>query len=1648
MFTNVQLQALGINTANIGFTTVTLESEKFICIREKLSETQNQVVIVDLDDIQNPIKRPITADSAIMHPTKRIIALKAGKQLQIFNIETKTKVKSYLLGEDVSYWRWIGQAELALVTEHSVFHWSIEGDSSPVRVFDRHSSLAGSQIISYKVDTNEKWMILVGIYAQQKKIAGSIQLFSTERGISQIIEGHCGAFGEVRLPTSPFPSKVFVFATRNPTTGVGKIHMVEIDHKEENPAYQKKSVDMFYCAEIPNDFPVALQVNSEYGIAYVMTKYGFLHLYDLECGSMIAMCRVSTDPIFVMTYQKSSGGIVAINRKGLVLSISVNTANIVDFLIKSMKNTPLALALAARCNFAGAEDLFVSRFNELITAENYHEAARVAAIAPNSVLRTPQTIEKLKFASVSQSNSPTIHPILQYFGTLLEKGSLNKFESIELSKPVLVQGKKQLLEKWLKEDRLDCSEELGDVIRQYDVALSLSVYLRANIPPKVVACFAELGQYSNIIAYCKKISFIPDYSSLLKSVLKIDPERGSEFAKLLLAENCLSAEALFECFASLSLVQQVTGLLLDILKQDLPEQDELQTKLLELQLATKPNVADAILENKFFTRYNHSHIAKLCEDAGLYQRALENYTETSDIKRVISGTSTIDSEWLCKFFGTLTPAQCLECVRDMLSQNLRSNMQLCVKIAVAYSDSVGANNFIELFENSKSFELLYSYLSSVISTSVEPEVHFKYIQAAYKTGQFKEIERVVRENDHYDPEKVKNFLKEVKLPDQIPLIIVCDRFGFVDDLITYLYQNNLTKFIEIYVQKVNSEKLPKVVAALLNMDAEESFVSSLIASVKGKYDMKELSRELEARNKLTILKMWLEFLTAKVKEDPNADYNPEWFNCLAKIYIDTGYSNVEQWLLENPHYNTLEVGKYCEKINPYLSYVCFERGQHDEELIELTNENSMFKQQARYMVHRRNPTLWNQVLSSTNEHRRSLIDQVIAVALPETQDAEEVSVTVKSFMDADLPGELIELLEKIVLENSTIFSENKNLQNLLILTAIKTSPERVSDYVMRLNNFDAGDIATVAIANGLYEDAFSIYNKYANHTKAISVLLDEMHDSKLAVEFAERVDEPEVWSKVAEFQLQEGLVKSAIELFLKADDFSLNKEVIAAAEEAECYSNLIVYLSSARKKIKDSNIENEFLFCLAKSDRLQELEEVVSTPNSIAQLSVVAERCYEQGLYNAAKLLYNSVSNYTKLANTLVKLGEYQSAVDCARKANNTKVWKEICDSCIRSNEYRLGQICALNLILIADELEHICQMYEKLGLFDQLITLLEGGIALERAQMGVFTELAMAYAKYREERLIDHIKKYSSKINISKLVKVVEQNHLWNELMLCYLYNEEFDLAVGVMMKHPVESFSHELFKTTITKITNMEVFYKALRFYLDEHPLLLNDILGVMGSRVDYSRVVQMFQKASHLPLIRQTLFCMPPVNNPTVNNALIELLIEEENCEDLHSFLERTESFDQLGLAAKLEKHSLMEMRKIAVLLWKRNKRYKQALVLSKRDKNYIECIEICAESKDQESCEELLEMFCSLSLPSFFALCLLVCYDWIRCDVVLEMGWSKGWTSLIMPFMCQSIRDLNTRVQSLEKELSDRFSIGSNGSADANQPQHEQGSLFKL
>lgn len=79
------------------------------------------------------------------------------------------------------------------------------------------------------------------------------------------------------------------------------------------------------------------------------------------------------------------------------------------------------------------------------------------------------------------------------------------------------------------------------------------------------------------------------------------------------------------------------------------------------------------------------------------------------------------------------------------------------------------------------------------------------------------------------------------------------------------------------------------------------------------------------------LKLLLPWLESRIHEGCE---EPATHNALAKIYIDSN-NNPERFLRENPFYDSRVVGKYCEKRDPHLACVAYERGQCDQELINV-----------------------------------------------------------------------------------------------------------------------------------------------------------------------------------------------------------------------------------------------------------------------------------------------------------------------------------------------------------------------------------------------------------------------------------------------------------------------------------------------------------------------------------------------------------------------------------------------------------------------------------------------------------------------------------------------------------------------------------------
>lgn len=1627
---------VGINSQFITFTHVTMESEKYVCVRE--TGGNNSVVIIDMANPMQPLRRPITADSALINPNSKVIALKAAipnttqDHLQIFNIDAKAKIKSFQMPEQVVFWKWITPGMIGIVTAGAVYHWGMDGASDPVKVFDRTANLEGNQIINYRCSPDMKWLVLVGITAgspeRPQLVKGNMQLFSVEQKRSQALEAHAAAFGQVN------GTNVITFSTKTVANGAltSKLHIVPLG----GTGFTKKQADLFFPQEFADDFPVSMQVSEKYGLIYVITKLGLLFVYDLETATAVYRNRISPDPVFLTASSEATGGFYAINRRGQVLLATVNDQTIVPFISGQLNNAELAMSIAKRANLAGAGDLVFRQFDQLFAQGNYKGAAELAAQSPQGALRTPETIAKFQQVPVQPGQTS---PLLQYFGTLLTKGGLNAIESVELAKLVISQNKKQLLDNWMGENKLECSEELGDLLAQSDQDMALKVYVKAQASPKVVMMLAQKKEYEKIAKYSQQVGYTPDWLQLMMQMLMHDGQGAVNLALMIVQQDPpgLDLNTITDLFLQRNMIREATSFLLDVLKPNLPEHAMLQTKVLEINLITFPNVADAILGNGMFTHYDRPRIAQLCEKAGLYLRALSHYTDLPDIKRCVVNTNAIEPQALTEFFGTLSREWALDCLKELLTLNLRQNLQLAVQIMKEYTEQLTAESCIELLESFNSYEGLYFYLGSYIAFSEDKDVHYKYIEAAAKTGQIKEVERVTRESNNFEPEPVKQFLMEAKLPDARPLINVCDRYGFVHDLTTYLYDNSMLRYIEGYCQKVNPSNTPEVVGALLDKECDEDFIKNLIVSVRSLIPVEKLCEEVEKRNKVKILSAFLEHLVNEGSTDVHVH------NALGKIIVDSN-NNPDHFLTTNPYYDSVVVGKYCEKRDPNLACVAYKRGQCDMELVAVTNKHSLFKLQARYITERMDLELWEQVLDEGNEFRRHLIDQVVSTALPEAKNPEQVSVTVKAFINADLPNELIELLEKIVLQNSA-FSGNPNLQNLLILTAIKADKTRVMDYVNRMDNFDGAAVGDIAVGSELYDEAYAIYKKFKLHSQAISVLIDNLQDFERAQDFASKVEEPEVWAVLARAMLNTGDVAGAISGFLKAGDSTDNAAVIEAAEAAGEYEALVKYLQMTRKKVKEARVDSALCYAFAKTGALGELEEFLTVPNS-ADISACGDKCYDEGLYEAAKVLFTNVSNWARLASTLVKLGQYQAAVDAARKANSMRTWKEVCFECVLRDETRLAQVAGLNIIVHADELDEVSEFYQRKGKFDQLQALLEAGLGLERAHMGIFTELGIMYARFAPEKLMEHIKLYATRVNIPRLIRTCDEQQHWKELAFLYCQYDEYDNAAVTIMTHSPDAWEHSTFKDVLVKVANMELYYRAINFYLDEQPQLVNELLAVLSSRVDHSRVVDLLRRAGQLSLARPYLEQAQQANLAAVNEAVNQLCVDEEDYEALRASIDTYDNFDAVALAVSIEKHELLEFRRVAATLYKNNKRYRKSMELSKEDKLYKDAMETAAMSGEHELVQELMHFFVDNQMKECFAACLYTCYDLVKVDVALELAWLNGMMEFVMPYLIQSIRHYTGLVDKLEQARLDAVAEEANKKA-AEKQEEQQANMYQ-
>lgn len=81
----VKLPSLGLPQDIYRQANLTMESERYICIKEMAPDGTTLFDMIDISQTPPSVqKKPIKADAAMMHPSKKMLCLRIGSTIQVF----------------------------------------------------------------------------------------------------------------------------------------------------------------------------------------------------------------------------------------------------------------------------------------------------------------------------------------------------------------------------------------------------------------------------------------------------------------------------------------------------------------------------------------------------------------------------------------------------------------------------------------------------------------------------------------------------------------------------------------------------------------------------------------------------------------------------------------------------------------------------------------------------------------------------------------------------------------------------------------------------------------------------------------------------------------------------------------------------------------------------------------------------------------------------------------------------------------------------------------------------------------------------------------------------------------------------------------------------------------------------------------------------------------------------------------------------------------------------------------------------------------------------------------------------------------------------------------------------------------------------
>ncbi|KRZ36741.1 Clathrin heavy chain 2 [Trichinella pseudospiralis] len=522
-----KLGDLGIDESKVDFSTISLQSDKYVCFRDEQNYFTSLYVLYgeQFSELWH-LKHLRKCKFALMNPSLKIIAIIGYRNLEVWDLETKTPRRYFaILNNPLIFYKWIDINNILILTYKGILlSWNIENNEVKHMLKLKHS-FYNCNISDILIDNRCEWFLIIESHITKasiffsfvfqkkinKKLSSMMLLCNIHQQKTELHSAVTACFLHFKPNANAEPCTLLCILRCD--TFYDCVIQIENLSKHGCP-FVKKTISFSFPYGRRDDFPVAMQANDKYGILFVMTFYGFLHVFDVNESICLYEGVFSNYPVVSSTTYKHSG-ILCVNQEGHILTAVINEQEIISCLSIALKNKSSVMKFARRCNFPGADGLYACEFWELCKNGEYYKAAELAAIIRMDAL-TEKIIEFLQSVKMGKRER---NPVFLYFKRRLENGQLSDFESFKLCELVLQRKRINLVKNWMKANKLFCSEKLGNLFKKYDNSLAWSAYLRAGCYSKAIECLAEKYQLNSAALTSNRNCTKHDYISIFQQTV-------------------------------------------------------------------------------------------------------------------------------------------------------------------------------------------------------------------------------------------------------------------------------------------------------------------------------------------------------------------------------------------------------------------------------------------------------------------------------------------------------------------------------------------------------------------------------------------------------------------------------------------------------------------------------------------------------------------------------------------------------------------------------------------------------------------------------------------------------------------------------------------------------------------------------------------------------------------------------------------------------------------------------------------------------------------------------------------------------------------------------------------------------------------------